>query len=37
MSKIPQKRDNHCYRERLRADHPGIYADFRAGKFKNAA
>jgi hypothetical protein len=37
MSQIPQKRDNRYYLERLRADHPGIYADFQDGKFKNAA
>lgn len=37
MTKKPQKRDNHYYLERLRVDHPGIHADYVAGKFKNAA
>lgn len=37
MTKKPQKRDNEYYLERLRVDHPAIYADYRAKKFKNAA
>lgn len=37
MTKKPQKRDNHYYLERLRVDHPGVHADYVAGKFKNAA
>jgi hypothetical protein len=31
----PQKRDNEYYLDRLRTDHPAIYADLQAGKFKN--
>lgn len=37
MTMKPQKRDNAYYLERLRDDHPAVYADFQAGKFKNAA
>ncbi|MBL4927778.1 hypothetical protein [Fuscibacter oryzae] len=37
MTKTRQKRDNSYYLDRLRIDHPGIYADFQAGKFKNAS
>lgn len=37
MTKKPQKRDNEYYLERLRIDHPAIYADYQAKKFKNAA
>ena len=31
------KRDNSYYLDRLRAEHPTIYADFQAGKFRNAS
>lgn len=37
MSKPARKRDNQYYLERLRDEHAGIYADYQAGKFKNAA
>jgi hypothetical protein len=32
-----QKRDNQYYLERLKNEHPSIYADYLAKKFKNAA
>jgi hypothetical protein len=35
MTKKIQKRDNDYYLDRLRSDHPAIYADLRTGKFKN--
>lgn len=35
MTKKIQKRDNDYYLDRLRSGHPAIYADLRAGKFKN--
>lgn len=31
----PQKRDNDYYLERLKRDHPTIYADYLAGKFRS--
>jgi hypothetical protein len=37
MPKSRQKRDNRYYLERLRDEFPAIYADYQAGKFKNAA
>jgi hypothetical protein len=37
MRQSRQKRDNHYYLERLRDECPAIYADYQAGKFKNAA
>lgn len=36
MSEMPIKRDNAYFLERLRKEHPGIYADLQAGRFKNA-
>src|SRR6056297_1676292 len=35
MAVPKQKRDNQYYRERLRTEHPDIYADYQAGHFKN--
>lgn len=35
MARPKQKRDNEYYRERLRKDHPDIYADYQAGRFEN--
>jgi len=32
---MKQKRDNAYYLERLRLEHPQVYGDYRAGKFKN--
>lgn len=32
-----QKRDNQYFLERLKNEHPSIYADYQAKKFKNAA
>ncbi|TQI75341.1 hypothetical protein FHT98_3122 [Bosea sp. AK1] len=32
----PQKRDNTYYLERLKRDHPKIYADYQAGTFSSA-
>lgn len=32
-----QKRDNQYYLERLKNEHPSIYADYQMKKFKNAA
>lgn len=37
MPQSRQKRDNDYYLQRLRDDFPAIYADYLAGKFKNAA
>lgn len=36
MTKKPQKRGNDYYLDRLRIDHPAIYADLQSKKFKNA-
>jgi len=35
MTKKPMKRDNAYYLERLRRDHPGVYRDYQAGKYRN--
>ena len=35
MTKKPMKRDNAYYLERLRKDHPGVYRDYQAGKYRN--
>ena len=35
MTKRKQTRNNDYYVERLKRDHPNIYADLQAGKFKN--
>lgn len=35
MASPKPKRDNEYYRERLRKEHPDIYADYQARKFKN--
>lgn len=32
-----QKRDNEYYLKRLKNEHPSIYADYQAGKFKNVS
>lgn len=37
MTKKPQKRDNDYFLERLRTDHPAVYADLQARKLKNPA
>lgn len=37
MSKAVRKRDNQYCLDRLRDEHAGIFADYQAGKFKNAA
>ncbi len=37
MSKPARKRNNQYYLDRLRDEHAGIFADYQAGKFKNAA
>jgi len=37
MNRRPQKRDNQYYLDRLRNEHPAVFADFQAGKFKSAA
>lgn len=37
MTSKPQRRDNRYYIERLRVDHPGIHADYLAGKFRTPA
>lgn len=37
MTRKIQKRDNDYYLERLRSDHPAVYADLQAGKFRNPA
>jgi hypothetical protein len=36
MPRTPQKRDNQYYLDRLRDEHPGVYADLQAGRYKNA-
>lgn len=36
MTKPRQKRDNEYYLNRLQAEHPAIFADYQAGKYKNA-
>jgi hypothetical protein len=35
MTKPSQKRDNNYFLARLRDEHPAVYADLMAGKFKN--
>jgi hypothetical protein len=35
MTKKPMKRDNAYYLERLRKDHPDVYRDHQAGKYRN--
>ncbi|RUS60684.1 hypothetical protein EGN72_07180 [Pseudorhodobacter sp. E13] len=37
MPKPKQRRDNRYYLDRLRDEHPAIFADYQAGKFKNAS
>ena len=37
MTRRPQKRDNQYYLDRLRIEHPAVFADYQAGKFKSAA
>jgi hypothetical protein len=37
MTKRSQKRDNQYYLDRLLNEHPAIFADYQAGKFKSAA
>lgn len=37
LSKIPLKRDNRYYLKRLRADHPGVHADYLAVQFTTQA
>lgn len=34
---VKSKRDNRYYLDRLRFEHPRVYADLQAGKFKNAS
>jgi hypothetical protein len=36
MPPTPQKRDNQYYLDRLRNEHPSVYTDLQAGRFKNA-
>ncbi|WP_207099691.1 hypothetical protein [Paracoccus shandongensis] len=37
MTKKPQRRSNDYFLDRLRAEHPAVYADLEAGKLKNPA
>lgn len=37
MPKSAQTRSNRYYLDRLRRDHPTVFADYKAGKFKNAS
>lgn len=37
MTGNTQTRDNQYYLERLKGEHPSVYADYQAGKFRNAS